>query len=369
MESDGSRVMLLFGFVLALVLCAVAGLAALSALGIFQQRAGVARPSPALPPPQPQSTLAPSTPTPIPTQAIAIEDQPPATQILPPTPTPIVVTVVPTQPAVPPTPTPTATPSPTPTWTATPTATWTPTPSPTPTNTPTPSPTPYAGPYREGNGVDLHALYAATPVRVDGRLDEWGASIGRDLNYIVSGSENYAGVSDIAGTIYAQWDTEYLYLAARIIDDVHAQSQRGERIDLGDGLIIWLDADLPGDFETEIANDDDYQIGLSPGDLATSSPEAVVWRPQRRTDWDQAILVSAHRVGDGYVLEAAIPWWLLDQQPAPGQAFGFSAELVDNDAPGTAGQDTVLSGTPYLRPGVPTSFGNLILERPTASAP
>lgn len=352
--------MLLFGFVLALVLCVLAGMAAISALGLFQRRTAptptmIARPPTSARLPQPTPSLRPETPT----EPLA---SPTAEAHLPDTPTPVVITV---QPAVetPPPPLPTNTPTPTPTPTRTPTSTRTPTPSPSPTATPTPTPSPYAGPYREGNGVDLRARRASLAPRLDGDLMEWEGVIGQDLSYIISGAQAYEGMHDIAGTVYAQWDEEYLYLAARVTDDVHVQSQRGDRIDLGDALIVWIDVDLAGDFDADVANGDDYQIGLSPGDFATISPEAVVWRPQRRPEWDRAIIVGARRRGGGYTLEAAIPWMVLGWRPVPGWAFGFSVQLLDNDTRGFAGVETILSGAPNMRPGAPSTFGNLILSR------
>ncbi len=358
MDSDGSRAVLLFGFVLALALCAAAGLAAVSALGLFQQRAAPTEPMPIAT--TPRATI--PAPTTIAAPPQATEPPAPPTPERPATPTPVVVVVQPTtQPASPttePTPTPTRTPTPTPTPTRTPT----PTVTLTPTSTATPTPSPYAGPYREGNGVDLHARPAPFPPYLDGTLNEWNAVQGQDLSYIIGGAQAYEGIDDIAGTVYAQWDSDHLYLAARVTDDVHVQTQRGERINLGDALIIWIDADLAGDFDTAVANDDDYQIGLSPGDFATIPPEGVIWRPQQRPEWNQAITVGAQRDGNGYTLEASIPWSVFGRKPSPGQAFGFSAQLLDNDTPGFEGVETVLSGAPKLRPGAPTTFGNLILD-------
>ncbi len=359
MGGDGSRIPLLFGFVLALALCVVAGLIASSTLGILQRRVpSVQAPSGPL---TRQSGLSPTRaltrlaftpaarrPSPVPTDS--------------PTPTLIVVAVLPTPTPESPTATPTDTAVPTSTPTDTPSPTMTSTPSPTPTDTTTPTPAPYAGPYREGNGADLYARHLTIPLRLDGELGEWDGIAGQDMSYILSGAEAYGGMADLAGTVYAQWDERYLYLAARVLDDVHVQTQRGDRMEWGDGLIVWLDAALAEDFDTAVANEDDYQIGLSPGDFAALPPEAVVWRPQRRADWDQAIIVAARQRSDGYSLEAAIPWSVLHRQPTVGSAFGFSVQLLDNDQPGSAGQDTMLTGSPNFRPGVPTTFGNLVLD-------
>lgn len=361
MGNDGSRIPLLFGFVLALALCAVAGMIASSALGILQRSVpsvptssrGVMRQSglsPTRPFTWPTPTPAAQPPSPTPTSS---PTAPSVLVVVSPTPTPESSTAIPTD---------TATPTSTPTDTSTPTVVAVPSPTLTPTDTATPVPTPYAGPYREGNGVDLHARHLSTPLWLDGELGEWEGVAGQDLSYILSGAEAYEGMADIAGTVYAQWDERYLYLAARVLDDVHVQTQRGEHMGWGDSLIVWLDAALAEDFDSAVADEDDFQIGLSPGDFAMLPPEAVVWRPQRRTDWDQAIIVAARPRSDGYSLEAAIPWSILSRQPTVASAFGFSVQLLDNDQPRAAAQETMLTGSPSFRPGVPTTFGNLILD-------
>lgn len=350
---DTSRVMLIFGFVFALVLCSAAGLAVASLLGLFQQRTAaptmIVTPRPGRP--SPPVVLSPTEPGTTATQT-------PAPVVT----TPAIVAVVPTDtPAPTPTwtDTPTATPTHTPTDTATPTLTPTATATPTPTTSPTP--TPYLGPYRSGGGSDLSATWTDTPILIDGRLEEWEGASRHDMSYIMAGAERYSGMGDIAGTAYARWDEEALYLAVYVIDDVIAQTRHGDDIQLGDAVIVWIDADLPGDFDIATANDDDYQIGLSPGNLATTSPEAVIWRPAHARDQANLIQVSARRHSQGYALEAAIPWTLLGQGPSVGRAFGISLQLVDNDDVGAPGQDTVLTGTPDLQPGNPTTFGNLIL--------
>jgi hypothetical protein len=239
---------------------------------------------------------------------------------------------------------------------ATPTATATVTP------TTTSTPAPYNGPFRQGNGADLRARHAPTPPRIDGDLGEWGENAGQEFNYILLGAEAYGGLPDIGGTFYAQWDADFLYLAARVSDDILVQIQRGDRMDQGDSLAVWLDINLAEDFDNQTANEDDFQIGLSPGDFATIPSEAVIWKPPLPPERAQSIVVASRRTGDGYTVEASIPWSLLGRPPTTEGAFGFAALLIDNDQPATSGQDTVLSGAPNFRPGVPTSWSNLILD-------
>lgn len=359
---NGNRIALLAGIVLALALCVFAGWAATSALGVFQRTAR----------PQSRPTLVAASPTTLrPTRALRTPTPlpRPATPAPPPSPTatPLIFIEEPTVPGDLPTPWPSETPTPLPVLPTEPPPS--PTPEPTDTDTPTPTPTltptplgPYSGPYRQGNGSDLRARAVSLAPQIDGDLWEWGSPAGQDFSYILAGAEQYSGMADIAGILYAAWDPTHLYLAARVIDDIVVQTQRDDRIDQGDAIILWLDMNLAEDFDDPVADDDDFQIGLSPGDFAILPPQAFLWRPPALRERTPTILIAARRTADGYTLEAAIPWTTLNRQPAVTHAYGFSAQLIDNDQPGAALQDSVLSANPNLRPGVPTTLGNLVLE-------
>jgi hypothetical protein len=359
---NGNRIALLAGIVLALALCVFAGWAATSALGVFQRTAR----------PQSRPTLVAASPTALrPTRALRTPTPlpRPATPAPPPSPTatPLIAIEEPTAPGDLPTPWPTETPTPLPMLPTesppSPTPEPTDTDTPTPTSTPTPIPPgPYSGPYRQGNGSDLHARAVSLAPQIDGDLREWGSPIGQDFSYILAGAEQYGGMADIAGVLYAAWDPTYLYLAARVVDDIIVQTQRDDRIDQGDAIILWLDMNLAEDFDDPVADDDDFQIGLSPGDFAILPPQAFLWRPPALRERTPTILIAARRTADGYTLETAIPWTTLNRQPAVTHAYGFSAQLIDNDQPGAALQDSVLTANPNLRPGVPTTLGNLVLE-------
>lgn len=269
------------------------------------------------------------------------------------------------------TPTDTVAPTVTPTATLTPTATptpadtATPTPAATDTATPTPLPTPYNGPLRS-NGGDYTAPRqqsgaSAGAIAIDGALPDWNGIPDLQLPFVQSGAENYQGPGDFAVALRLAWDERYLYLAATVTDDQHVQPLRSYDIFNGDSVELWLDVNLAGDFADNGANTDDFQLGFSPGDFAGSGPEAVIWYPLRREDWNQQILIAAQPHSQGYTLEAAIPWTLLGFSPASGAVLGFAVNANDNDAPGAAAQQTILMHTPGMQWGQPTTFSNLRL--------
>ena len=286
----------------------------------------------------------------------------PLTPLPPATPTPIV--------SLTPTATPTPTPTPTPTLTSTivvaptETATATPTDTPTPlllTLTPTPTliATPYAGPVRS-NGGDYVAPRRG--VVVDGFLNEWGGIPTTTLTSVQFGAENYTGAADLTVNARLAWDDTFLYLGSDVVDDQHAQALRGYEMFNGDDIELWIDRALADDFNDNAMNDDDFQFGFSAGDFAATPPEGVVWAPQQRADWNTQLRVAVQRQGEGYVLEAAIPWSMMGLQPGSGTVVGFAFSATDNDIPGNAAQQTILIHPSGMTWGQPTTFSNLRLQ-------
>ncbi|MCO6451280.1 MAG: hypothetical protein J5I90_10885 [Caldilineales bacterium] len=241
-----------------------------------------------------------------------------------------------------------------------------PTPTSTPTVTPTPTPaetataTPYVGPFRN-NGGDYTA-FRHQGIRIDGNLDDWAGIPATQVTIVQSGLENYSGAGDLSVNVRLAWDEANLYYSIDVIDDVHVQEMSGFSLYNGDSSELWIDSDLPTDFDSAIITGDDFQIGFSPGNATGNPAEAAVWYPQRRPEWNQQIVAAAALRGGGYALEAAIPWTMLNVQPRSGLVLGYAINANDNDAPDTAAQQTILMQTPGMVWGQPTSFSNLRLE-------
>jgi hypothetical protein len=214
--------------------------------------------------------------------------------------------------------------------------------------------------YRPDNGPVIFAHQVDDALDVDASLDDWPAS-GFDVAQAVYQPENISGPADLSGVGFAAWDDDALYVALRVTDDALVQTQTGFDMYQGDGIELQFDHDLAGDFDDDQLSEDDHQIGLSPGDLAGAAPEAYIWLPWSEEQPGTMIDVAARATDDGYVLEAAVPWEVLGGRPALETPLGLCINVNDNDTPGTAEQQAMVSSCPNREWGDPTSFGTLIL--------
>jgi tetratricopeptide (TPR) repeat protein len=211
---------------------------------------------------------------------------------------------------------------------------------------------------RQGNGELIFAYKADREPIIDGRLSEWRGKV-YAINNVVHKPENWSGWRDLSGAFYIAWDETSLYLAVEVIDDIHVQTERGRTMYKGDEVEIQFDVELSADFNATELDDDDFQIGLSPGDFGGMPPEAYIWLPEELKG--TMIELATSQTGDGYIIEAAIPWWLFKISPRSETAFGFCLSISDNDAPGTAQQECMVSTSPNRKWSNPTTWGNLIL--------
>jgi hypothetical protein len=211
---------------------------------------------------------------------------------------------------------------------------------------------------------------ALVPIEIDGTLSDWrDAPTGPFAAPHLREGEgdrirNPDGPGDFSAHFQFAWDDSNLYIAAVVTDDVHVQfaRTRGDQLYRGDDLELWLDMDLEGDFDTTMANADDYQLGLSPGDFGALAPEAFFWNPTRSDARNKLVTVAARKREDvpGYTLEAAVPWVALgDFRPQKGAAIGFAASAGDNDQIGKAIQEVMLSTSPAMEFKRPQTWGNL----------
>ncbi len=230
-----------------------------------------------------------------------------------------------------------------------------------------PGPLQYAGPLRSNNGPNVGIPQAITPPTIDGNLSEWSGALPGpfDAPYVTyQKGRTWTGPDDISAQFYFAWDSENFYVAAVVTDNIHIQTTKTRGYDLyyGDDIEIWFDTDLPGDFASREGNADDFQLGLSPGDFAGLSPEAVFWKPDRSDSRNKMVKVGAlPRVGaSGYNIEAAMPWAAFGTyRPRAGGAIGFAASAGDSDNPIKPFQELMVSTAPTLQWNAPLTFGNL----------
>ena len=232
-----------------------------------------------------------------------------------------------------------------------------------PTSTPLPTSTDL--PVEDGTtarrpGPDVEAVFLATKPVIDGDLDEWNLPI-QNITTVTYGAANHTGSSDLSGWFMAGWDEDNLYLAVRVVDDIHVQNATGEDIFKGDSVEFLLDTNLPADFYVAALSPDDYQLGMSPGSTVGQSLEAFLWYPRSAEGSQSQVRMAATTTVDGYQLEAAVPWSLLNLSPEGGERYGFAFSLSDNDDSTRNLQQSLASNVSTRRLTNPRTWGNLSL--------
>lgn len=276
-----------------------------------------------------------------------------------------------TQPAPPPTVTPSATvPAVAPTATLPPQPT-SPPPSATPLvlATPTqavvlPTSTPaYAGPGMR-SGPSFAATYLSNPPTIDGYVEEWTIPLYR-AEAVVYGKSYWENADDLSAAVFLGWDETYLYVAAKVHDDVYVQNATGAYLYLGDSVEVLLDTDVSGDYYRASLSADDFQLGISSGNpVPGQNLEAYLWFPRSREGQRTDVRMAAVRSGSGYHLEAAIPWSVFGVTPFVGEHFGFTFSVSDNDATTRNVQQSMVSLVSARILTDPTTWGDLTLVKP-----
>jgi hypothetical protein len=222
-------------------------------------------------------------------------------------------------------------------------------------------PTSTAGPLSSRpNGSPVEAERLTTPPTIDGDLADWSTSA-FNATQVVHGATRWSGLNDASAVYYIGWDEANLYLGARVTDDRYVQVSSGASLYLGDGLEIQLDANLAADFYTAAVDTDDYQVGLSAGNFASISPQAYRWYPAVLRGALSGVTVAGKTTATGYNLEAKVPWTVFGLTPVTGARYGFALSVSDNDATGTAAQQSMVSSVSTRILLNPTTWGTLIL--------
>jgi hypothetical protein len=213
------------------------------------------------------------------------------------------------------------------------------------------------------NGSIYHATRRDPAPAINGEASDWPSPLPYGIDQNVFRPENWGGLADLGVRWAAGWDASNLYLIALVTDDTHVQIEHGELLYRGDSMEVQLDADLAGDFNVTSLSGDDHQLGVSAGDNR-ESPEYWLWNPPAKSGTPGGIVLTTHAgaAGGDYVLEIAIPWSLYGVTPSAGMRFGFSFNASDNDNPGTAEQQTMISSVSTRTLLNPTTWGTLELD-------
>jgi hypothetical protein len=243
-----------------------------------------------------------------------------------------------------------------------PTSTPLPTNTPLPTASPTsliPSPTFTSTPITR---TSSEASSLSKPPTIDGPWDEW-TTTQYPLKNVVFGAFNWSGASDLQASYRVGWDSQYLYLAVKVFDDVYVQNATGANLYKGDSIEVLLSTNPNADSSTLGLTATDYQIGISPGKPSIGeNMEAYLWYPQAKAGSLSNVAIGAVPMNGGYRIEFAIPWSVFGISPVKGQVLGFAVSVSDNDNKTQDVQQTIISSAPHRVLTDPTSWGLLTLK-------
>jgi len=233
-----------------------------------------------------------------------------------------------------------------------------------PTETPTePAPEPSPTGLRRAGG-DFTANFLNQAPNIDGNLDEWSLPE-IAVNHVVYGEASYAGPDDVSGSVMIGWNANMLFIGLRVRDNRYVQNATGNQIFRGDFFEVILDTDLEGDFNIDSLSSDDYQLGMTLGSSPNgNSPRNYLWFPFNKEGELNSITIRGHSTTAGYEAEAAIPWSVFGIAPQPGDLFGFSFAISDNDVVDDNVQEVMVSIVPTRLLVDPTTWGNLLLAGP-----
>lgn len=210
------------------------------------------------------------------------------------------------------------------------------------------------------NGFPVTAQFLPAAPSIDGDLGDWSGTTFA-ANQCVFGCSKYSGENDLSASYYLGYDNSALYLGIKVKDDQYVQLSTGHLMYKGDDVEIQFDTNLAGDFADKFLSGDDYQIGMSAGNFGSRAPEAYRWYPASLQAPLPGVLIKAKQATGGYTLEAKIPWTVFKVTPTSGARFGFALSLSDDDLPGSAVQQSLVSSVPTRTLVNPTTWGTLIL--------
>ena len=232
-------------------------------------------------------------------------------------------------------------------------------PTPTVTNTKAPSQNNTLCYY--GNG-QYEVPYNVNGPNLDGDIHYWTAPT-YTVPFVVFGWADYAGDYDVDGFFQLNWNEDALFLAVKVQDERYKQFADGASfLYKGDSIEILFDANLCDDFYDGSMNQDDYQIGISPGYVSVDGPKYIYqWYPTSQK-LSSIVIGSDRTPEDVTIYEIAIPWSTLGvSNPQPGSAFGFTLSISDNDDKTLELQQTMISSSSN-RAFNPNTWGTIILN-------
>ena len=166
----------------------------------------------------------------------------------------------------------------------------------------------------DSRAVRITCPQANTNITIDGQLAEWENSDPTVLDrkdQVAYNPQAWEGPQDLSTRFWSAHDRDHLYFAFDVTDNKIVQNMTGQDLWEGDHVELWLDLDVMGDFEEASIDNDDIQLGLSPGNFKDVLPEVYVFTPTIPNLNSNSIQIASSKTEQGYTIELAIPRVLL----------------------------------------------------------
>lgn len=212
-------------------------------------------------------------------------------------------------------------------------------------------------------------LHEVSGISVDGQLTDWPETpnfvLDQESQVVFKAATNsWNGPEDLSVNAWAGWASEGLYFAFMVTDDQHVQSAADDTLWHGDHMEIQLDTQMDEDYDNPDMNDDDFQIGLSLGDLAKVPSVGYAWFNGANSPGEiQGLKMAFTATETGYILEVLIPVEALSGITlAEGAVFGMNISPSDADTLGGS-QESMLSTSSIRTYADPRTFGKITLVK------
>jgi len=259
-----------------------------------------------------------------------------------------------------------------------------------------------AAPTQRSNNDAMKAYYiiATAKPRIDGDFPssstdfpsptQWNANK-KPVTYKILGIDKLAGqdqygVWDLKADVLFGWDEQYLYVFAKVYDNVYVQEADDYRyLYRGDSVEVALDREVAKDYTSQLLSSDDFRIGMSGAthNPANNDPKAYVYSPAEKAGIPKWVLHKARSFCEvdspyqcyqsgpptnkyidytGYMFEGAIEWSDLGITPQAGDHYGFAFSVSDNDQVSKIVQEKALATVNNANVFFdPTTWGDLEL--------
>ena len=165
--------------------------------------------------------------------------------------------------------------------------------------------------------------HAEGPVTVNGRTANWPGFPAVPLGSRLVQGANTGGVEAVFKMC---WDERRIYFVIHVVDPTPMKNIRtGADLWMGDGIELFFGAEKSGQEGPLLPSDRHILIGAS---SASGKPAAYVVSATRQPDIETVAILDAD--GNGYILEAAIPFDALGIQPKAGDTILFDIALDDS---------------------------------------